>query len=190
MREEYKGMIIEVEQDDDPWDPREWDNNLGIMACFHGRYNLGDHGHGIDSTDYAGWDEMEAGIFRKYDVAVILPLYLYDHGNIHIKVGDWYSEPLPQGHARFDSGQVGFIFATKKAARGAFGCHRISKRLLHQTENYLRSEVDTYNKYISGEVYCYTITDPDGDYIVGSCSSFFSPGEAREEAVAMVNGLK
>ena len=43
--ETYKDHDIKIETDDDPQDPREWDN-LGTMVCFHSRYTLGDaHDH-------------------------------------------------------------------------------------------------------------------------------------------------
>jgi len=38
---EYKGFTINIQLDNDPQDPREWDN-LGTMVCFHKRYSLGD----------------------------------------------------------------------------------------------------------------------------------------------------
>ena len=36
-----KHYLLHVMNDDDPIDPRDWDN-VGTMACFHQRYNLGD----------------------------------------------------------------------------------------------------------------------------------------------------
>lgn len=47
----YRGREIEVHADDDPMDPREWDN-LGTMVCWHGRYNLGDERPSIEAPSY------------------------------------------------------------------------------------------------------------------------------------------
>jgi hypothetical protein len=43
MSETFKhaGMTVLIEQDDDPVNPREWDN-MGIMVYWHRNYNLGD----------------------------------------------------------------------------------------------------------------------------------------------------
>ena len=60
--------------------PRSWDN-LGKMVCFHGRYDLGDK-HDYNHNNYNGWEEMKNSITKEEDVAVILPLYLYDHSGI------------------------------------------------------------------------------------------------------------
>lgn len=38
---DYNEYKIEIYYDDDPIDPRGWDN-LGTMTCFHRNYNLGD----------------------------------------------------------------------------------------------------------------------------------------------------
>ncbi len=39
--------LIEILNDEDPENPREWDN-LGTMVCFHRHYNLGDK-HNFDN---------------------------------------------------------------------------------------------------------------------------------------------
>jgi len=50
-------MRLKIEQDEDAEDPREFDN-LGIMVCFHKRYNLGDKTD-LSSDQFNGWDELE-----------------------------------------------------------------------------------------------------------------------------------
>jgi len=39
---EYKNYNIQLCYDTFPDDPRKFNENLGFMACFHKRYNLGD----------------------------------------------------------------------------------------------------------------------------------------------------
>lgn len=73
---------IEIFYDEFGDSPRNWDN-LGTMICFHNRYTLGDK-HDYDTDDYNGWGEMEKAIIKDNDVAIILPLYLYDHSGITI----------------------------------------------------------------------------------------------------------
>jgi len=102
------GLKLLIDQDTDAENPREWDN-FGRMVCFHGRYRLGDP-HDFVSSDYNSWEELEDAIFKRAEsegdkVAAIFRLSLYDHGGVTIYIG----EP----RCRFDSGYVGFIYATR-----------------------------------------------------------------------------
>jgi len=99
-------------------------------------------------------------------VALISPLFLYDHSGLRIKIGSFYGL-LPQGHARFDSGKVGFIYATKEDIRKTFKVKRISKKTLQEAEESLKQEVEDYDKYLSGEVYGYNIVLGD------SCGGYY-----------------
>ena len=162
--ESYKGYEINIYYDEMPESPREWDN-LGTMVCFHGRYNLGDE-HDYNSDDYSSWDEIENAICKDNDIAVILPLYLYDHSGITMNTTGF--------SCGWDSGQVGFIFITKEKVRSEYSVKRISKKLKVRIESYLVNEVETYDNFISGQVYGYQIEDKFGNDIEdGSCWGFF-----------------
>lgn len=166
----YKGFDIEIHQDDQPEDPREWDN-LGKMVCFHSRYCLG------DKHDLSVEEARE--ISKQRDV-IALPLFLYDHSGLRMKVGS-FEGLLPQGHARFDTMPVGMIYVTKLEIRKEWNAKRISKRLRELVIRNLTQEVDVYDQYLSGDAYGYMIKDADGEDI-DSCWGYF--GHAWEE-----NGL-
>ena len=155
MSEENVKGRIRIKRDEYPENPREECCNLGTMACFHKRYVLGDKHHGLRSEDFAGWDEMEEHIRKELDAAVVLPLYLYDHGGITMNTTG-FSCP-------WDSGQVGFIFITKKQAREGYGKKRLSKKLLGRIADYLKSEVETYDDYLTGNVYGYVVESRPAD---------------------------
>ena len=148
------GRKLEIHHDPDPMNPREGDN-VGTMVCFHGRYELGDKDHGIDHTDFRGWDEMEAWIIEQMDGAIVLPLYLYDHSGLRIKVGS-FNGLLPQGHAEFDSRQVGFIFVTNAKVKDEYGD---DPKAMERAEAYLRNEVAVYDQYLCGDVYGFVLRD-------------------------------
>lgn len=122
--------------------PRSWDN-LGTMVCFHNRYDLGDK-HDYNHNHYNGWDEMENAIIKNEDVCVILPLYLYDHSGITMNTSPF--------SCRWDSGQVGFIFVSKKRVREEYGVKRINKELIEKVTELLEGEVKTYDMYLTGEL--------------------------------------
>ena len=155
--------VLNIYQDSSEHDnPREWDN-LGTMICSHKRYRLGDK-HDFDFNDYGSWDEAEEAIKKKYKTAVILPLYLYDHSGITINtIG--FSCP-------WDSGRVGFIIISKEKVRKEYSVKRISPKLLERVTGYLKNEVETYDQYLTGDVYRFEVTDIDGNHI-DSCAGFY-----------------
>lgn len=123
-------------------DPRVCIDNLGRMVCFHGKYWLGDK-HTYNHNDYSGWEEMKNAIIKENDVCVILPLYLYDHSGITMNTTGF--------SCRWDSGQVGWIYATKKDVREWCGIKKITKPYVDKVNEILLEEVKMYDRYIRGE---------------------------------------
>lgn len=172
---------VKIEVDTDPMNPRRDYDNLGTLVCFHKRYNLGDE-HEYNSADYDGWDEMEDAICKEGDLAIILPVFMYDHSGITIQVGPF--------SCLWDSGQIGFIFVTKKTIRGWFGVKRVTSGLLKKVDEYLRSEIAVYDAYLRGDAYGYVIEDAQEEH-VDSCWGYYSRKEcedAAKESVAYLEG--
>lgn len=180
---EVAGLIVKLFYDEDAESPREWDN-LGILVCFHRRYNLG------DETDFGYHDPSDFEAWRKEhadEIALILPVYLYDHSGLRIKIGSFHGL-LPQGHAEFDSGQVGYIYVTKERLREEYSVKRITKATITKAERVLNGEIDTYDQFLSGQVYGYVVEtkpedeDEDEGEHLDSCWGIFGFDYAREEA--------
>ena len=165
---EYRNQTIKIYPDEDCESPREWDN-LGTMICFHKRYNLGDK-HNLDSDDFSGWEEMYTYLVKKMKAYIVCPLYLYDHSGLRIKIGNFYGL-LPQGHAEFDSGQIGFIYVTAEKIHKEYNVKRITKPIREKVIKILNSEVNVYDDYLTGNVYGYIAETTDGDNI-DSCWGF------------------
>jgi len=180
---EYRDLEIGIDQDEFSEGPREWDN-LGTMVCAHRRYTLGDEQY---SNSKAGnWDEAMAYYFAdmsgiNYDEylteaqinkvwkwieknIVWLPLYLYDHSGITMNTTG-FSCP-------WDSGKVGFIFTTKENIRKEYNIKSVTKEWIKKIEGYLKNEVDTYDDYLTGNVYGYVVKDTDGE-IIDSCCGYY-----------------
>jgi hypothetical protein len=159
---------VNIKRDSDPCNPREEFDNLGTMVCFHSRYNLGDkHEMTIE----------EARTFQKRENIIILPLYLYDHSGITIKTTPFNDE--------WDSGCVGFIYITKEKVRKEYGWKIISKKRREKIEEYLRSEVKTYDQFLTGDVWGFE-TEKD------SCWGFYGDykDKSLEENILEHTGLK
>lgn len=174
--EQRIGALV-IQHDDDPMNPREWDN-VGVMACWHKRYTLGDdrkavyaHTPSEDWLEPWGTRGLEPHEWLKTvpKGSVILPLYLYDHSGITMSTGP-FSCP-------WDSGQVGWIVATPAAIRKSFMVKRITKKIREKVEAALRAEVATYDLYLTGQCWGYVITDNEGED--DSCWGFL--GSTLEE---------
>jgi hypothetical protein len=193
---------VRIVTDSTPESPRTW-CNLGTMACWHRRYNLGDEqqrqplrawlcdlaieacprlGDLIDYWDHDGYDQLReqygsheataAAVKEHVDeliAAVIdwhyamLPLYLYDHSGITMSTTR-FSCP-------WDSGQVGWIYCSLAEARKNWGLDKSAGwstrvnypdgpiTLREATKRVLRGEVETYDQFISGEVYGFIVEE-------------------------------
>jgi hypothetical protein len=157
MKAENNKYILTVEQEESPESPRDWDN-LGIMICWHRKYSLG------DEHTYKDTDEMYGELYRQFigeepeqfdhetdedfgkriteevnNHIIILPLMLYDHSGISMSTSRGY--PF---NDQWDAGQVGWIYAQKGDDE-------------EKTEKILVSEVDTYDKYLRGDILCFRL---------------------------------
>lgn len=177
----YKGYTIKLMIDETPQDPREW-SNLGTMFCFHKEYNLGDD-IGVSSDEFSSWKQIKDYI-KQIDGILIKPLYLYDHTVLRMKSGQF--QGLPQGHKRFDTMPVGFIYTTETRIKEMFVTDKVTNEDRERAKKILQNEIDTYDKYISGQVYGYQIINPDGEY-KDSCWSFYDTNNALQDAKGIIN---
>lgn len=167
----HKTYTIKIFQDDSPISPREGDN-LGTIIYWHRNYDLGEiNGRkgNIDPHEFVAQKRKEG--------SVILPVYLYDHSGITINTTGF--------SCQWDSGQVGWIFANKEAIRKWYQVKNITKKIREQVRDCLVNEIETFDKYIRGDVYGFTIEDEDGER-VDSCWGFYDEKECMEEAEANV----
>lgn len=70
-------------------------------------------------------------------------------------------------HCPWDSGQVGFIYATLNDIRKEYSTKRVTAKRHEQVMNSLKQEVQTFSDYIGGNVFGYSIERDDED--VDSC---------------------
>lgn len=186
-----KELVALVEYDEVPESPREWDN-MGTIIAWHNRYSLSDKN--IDERDdmrefLECSDEVndkfstqegidEATDKRLMDIFleknIVLPVYMYEHSCVALSTGSFYGRAQ---HAGWDSGQVGYIFVSKEKIRKEFNVKRISKKLIDKVEKILSAEIDTYSKYLNGDVVTVSIMkkDEDDDFVecIESCGGFF-----------------
>ena len=129
--------------------------------------HLGDDNE-IPFEELNSYEEVEAYIRKKFDVCVILPVYVFQHGNIALSTNDF--------NDRWDSGQCGFIYCTKAKAREEYG--RLTKKAIGKVEDYLKGEVEMQSNYANGDVYGYQVIDNDD---ITGCGGFFATGRGRRQ---------
>lgn len=127
-----KGEVLEIFVDENIDSPREWFDNVGKIYAEHRRYTIGDK----DATR----EEAEKAL-------VCLNLYMFEHSGIALS-----TRPF---NDRWDSGQIGYVYATREAIQKTYGVKRITKKLIQTVKKDLAAEVETYSQYLNGEVYGY-----------------------------------
>lgn len=174
---------IKIYPDDMTESPRN-DDNLGKMICFHRRYDLGDkHDYKRDSFRFV--EDLKKTIIKNENVAVILPLYLYDHSGITISTTPF--------SCRFDSGQVGWVVVSKEKLREEYSVKRLTKAIIEKATKVLEGEVETYDQYLTGDVYRFKIVEVstcdkghEHEEVVDSCGGFYGEDECISEAESVV----
>jgi len=188
----FGDYTIVIQQDDEPENPREYDN-LGTMICFHNHYTLGDD-HKYNSPDH--FFHCESGLYEYEETiyltdkqleqcrtvvdkkSVILPLYLYDHSGITMRTSSF--------DCSWDSGQVGYIIVALEDIRKEYSWKSVTQKRREEIEKHLTSEVETYDHFLTGSVYGFTITKDEEE--VDSCYGFF--GYYTDDDNYMVNTIK
>jgi hypothetical protein len=139
------------------------------MYCDHKRYSLGD-----DLPKYtqaSSWEGVKQLITNQYDPVVILPISLYDHSGLSMRVGvcnEW------------DSGQVGFIFVPFITAKFIFSTDTFTEAQLDTLASFAKQEVEAYSQYLAGEVYQMEIFE------VTTCSCC---GTSKKEMLESIGGF-
>ena len=168
---ELNGFKAEIIRDTDVESPRTSMDNVGTMACFMKRSNLGDKKHGYNSEDYGSLAEIKDAILTDNPDAVVLPLYVYMHSGTTMS-----TKPFD---CKWDSGQAGFIFASGEKIKAEWGDPKDpAARAL--AEECLLGEVQTYDDWLQGEVFGYKLKGPQGDDL-DSCWGFYGEDYIKDE---------
>ena len=145
----YKGYEINIDYDDTPCDPREWDN-MWTMVCNHRRYNL------WDEKLWYNWESFIDDLMEHLWVTdsefmkdyIYKPLYLYDHSGISMNTW-WFN-------CWWDSWQVWYIYVSRADAREAMWVKKLDT---NKVIDLLEAEVECYDRYLTWQVYMWNVWD-------------------------------
>ncbi len=166
--ENYKGYEIKILIDENPENPRDWDN-LGTMVCFHRRYSLG------DKHSFASPEEFQE-FLKEAKPPVVIALYLLDHSGITMRAGKSFSDVDP---GQWDSGLVGYSYVTKEALKK-------EKLSAQRAREIILGEIKVYDAYISGSVFGYTI---EGTELEDSVWGFYDLDDCMKEAKSVIDSV-
>lgn len=176
---EYRGHHIRIYYDSTQESPRDWDN-LGTFYTAHRNHKPEE-----DFNKHFEYSEVFAseGVFckcflKKY---IALPIYLYDHSGYAIS-----SVPFS---CKWDSCLFGMVATSIEKVKREYGWKILTSARRKSIEQCLQQEIDTYNKYLQGEVYGYQIVDNEED-VIESCWGFYGDDgldEIREECPVLVD---
>lgn len=183
---EHAGLTVEIVYDpfmDEDYNPRQYDQ-LGTMACWHPRYDLGDESFTRESyPDATSMQEVGKEIQESEGAVAILPLYLYDHSGISMTCG----APNPFDSGGWDTTACGFIYTTKEQIEKLCGAPDYVPKDYAGTQKewiaeQLAEEVAEYNLYLTQDGGGYRVLDSDGEEIE-SCWGFLGlDGHVVDEA--------
>ncbi len=160
MQTENKSARLKVYCDENAVSPRDWDN-VGTMVCWHKRYTLG------DKHDYKTPQEFLDSADAK-SAFVRLPVYLYDHSVQKLSTKPFLGRAP---HADWDSGQVGFIYASRERVL-AVTDWALTEENKDAVREILEAETELYSSYLEGDCYAFSIEDLSGN-ILDNCGGFY-----------------
>lgn len=174
--------IVEIRREEfDVEDPRENYDHLGIMWCWHNRYNLGDvkdvwvnndkkcyEKRQYNPSHFDSFSEMADALYKNEKPILVLPLYLYDHSGISMSVREFGD--------RWDSGCVGLIWFPRERLSD-LGYKIACKPAVKRVEACLQAEVKEYDAYLTVDVFGWVAYDvKDGEKVEESeesCWGFY-----------------
>lgn len=174
-REDVTAKIYHEEYLDES--PRDWDN-LGTIVYWHRRSVLGD----VDGSKE--YDSPQDFIkWAKEHKVIMLPLYAYEHGNIVLKAGHEAKWMYPFND-RWDSGQLGFIYVEPQKVKQEYSVTRIGSKTRAKVEQVLKSEIETFNQYLNGDVFYYVLEGEGIDWeSLGGLYGFDYAKQQAQEAL-------
>jgi len=181
---EVNGFTVKIYNDPDAESPRDWTHGCDL-ALYHRRYDLPNDA-GLDFDSFEGWADVADALTEHHGALVVAPVYGYDHGALALSLGNGY--PFSD---RWDSGTLGLAYVTEQNWKDTQGRPWTgSEQDQASARELMRSDVETYNMFLNGEVYGYVIEDPaDGEHL-DSLWGMFGYDYTEREAAEAANALE
>lgn len=167
--------LLVINYDTDTDNPREYAENLGWFLTVDYRYlspdnnemmlnvikRTGEKAKNVEEHMEMIKEELETESNVK--VLAIYPINKYEHSGVAYSLGS---------KSGFDYSNNGFYIITDKTQK-VLGTKK------EDWEKAIISELETYNKWVNGEVYRFTLYDKNGE-VEDSCGGFYDIEDIRE----------
>lgn len=177
---EHAGFRVTIWQDEDPQAPDDWGNDALFLVADHRDFEVEttDLRRPSDALDEAG--DVLPSWAEKYHVFL---LYAHIHSGVWLYLGRLLDEAVGREDARWeapmdpggwDTSMLGLVFVSKTEWPNAGKAEKAAEGL-----------VETWNRYLSGDVYGYVIEArlDDGTWEdVDSCWGYYDIDCCRQEA--------
>lgn len=160
---EKNGYKVTIEPDEDVENPREYQNDHAFIVTTRNRYFQVAGPNGETASTIGENLEEWKKTHHVYKLNALI------HSGVHLSI----VSDLKQYYMGFDSGQIGFLLVTRDESE------------IPDADKYAEGMVETWNQYLSGDVWGYTIEDGEGNEIE-SCWGLYGSDYAETEAFAAV----
>lgn len=147
---------VRLEPDHDAGDPRQDHDQLATLVLRVRGRNCPLEGDLIAQIDQAmergGFPVAERYLRAEHDVALVLPVWGYEHGALSVGAGSrtgQYADP-------WDSGLAGLVYISAQQVKAEWTDHGVDLTN-DDLEAVLRAEVAEYDAWTRGEVYGYVV---------------------------------
>jgi hypothetical protein len=190
------GLSVSIVYDSHPLNPRDWSSPVHLSMKedawsddsavsadstdeFYMRLAEG-HGllewaHENGHSDPEIWGLNDETREKAKEIAhehyFITPVHCYQHSGIALSTSPFSSS--------WDAGHAGFAYVAKEAAEDGAPDDKSPQEW---AEDVMTADVDTFGKYLNGEVYGYKIEDKETGMRVDSCYGFYDLDYCKEQA--------
>lgn len=156
--EKYKGLTINIFQDDTYDSPDDWGNTDAFIVHDHRDFTI--ERKGFNPSEI--FEALQENPNKLFDGYRVFPLYAYIHSGIALSLGR-NQYPFT---CRWDTSFAGFVLV--KHEKGMYTpkqARRIAEGL-----------IETWNEYLSGNVYGFVVENSEGEQL-DSCWGFYGDYE-------------
>lgn len=190
------GNILSMIRDEDAESPDKWDNEDIFLVHQHRSFTVERKGfepkdifHHIETKrrikklyspknntddELELLEEYEEELNSKYDDYYIFPVAAYIHSGVSLSLTDSFERK------GWDTSVTGFILVMKEQFAEAEGEHFPVEMQKNKAKKQAEGLIETWNQYLSGDVYGFTINKPIKTYTISE--------DKTEEIVDLKNG--
>tara|TARA_R110000868_G_scaffold156695_1_gene383696 strand:- start:7088 stop:7735 length:648 start_codon:yes stop_codon:yes gene_type:complete len=156
MIETYKNHRITIEPDENADNPDDWGNEEAFLVYEHKQFQV--ERKGFEPREIFDYIQEEREVID-YDDYFIFNVKAYIHSGVSLSLGTEY--PF---NDRFDVSTTGFVLVKKDLLKGSSKNEEDLTK--EEAEKYAQGVIDTWNQYLSGEVYHFKIEKEIQNWII------------------------